>query len=631
MTNRACSAGARGSRRSLRSALWSVLLSCAASAFAATGDGGLADPNITFVGRWDKSSSTQYTSHWDGAYLTTRFTGRNVTVELASPMTFKAVIDGTISTYWTWGNTTVRLDTSALTNDGPHRLQIVADYDDREIPFNKLVLDPGATTLPVEPRPWVEFVGDSITAGQGAEHGALGDYASRTGEALGAHHTQIAWAGITLTDGVHYSNNNWPGMESMYFRAWAVNRCSNPDCTPDAANPVPNPAWDFSQYSPKIIVVNLGTNDWNLNEPGSTFQGEYTGFLQNIRAKHPNAEIFVLRTFNGYLVQETQNAVAARINAGDTKLHYVDTTGWLIPSPSPDFADTFHPNDTGYQKVRDRLVPILLPYLGGVTTVNDTQFNYDSTANWPSGWQSGAWQNDNHWSNLTNASYEVPFNGTQVHLYGARAPWHGIAAVSVDGGPETSVDTYGATRTDGAWLWSSPVLALGTHTLKVRVTGLKNPSASGTYVAADRVDIVNRDVNLLSNAGFENGLSGWSVVSSGASQSSVSTASPRSGTSSLVHWSGVPYWVATYQTVGGLSNGLYTVKAWMRGSAGHQLYIKNYGGDTKFATLAGSSAHTEVVISDVNVTNGSAEIGFWTNDTAGKGWLYVDDVTFYKQ
>jgi hypothetical protein len=150
------------------------------------------------------------------------------------------VIDGTISTYWAWG-TTIALDTSSLTNDGPHTLQIAADYDDREVPFQGLVLDAGATTLPLDPRPVIEFIGDSITAGQGSSHWALTDYAWLTGEKLGAHHTQIAWAGITLSDGYHYSNNNWPGMESMYFRAWAVNRCYNVTCTPDAAHPTPNP------------------------------------------------------------------------------------------------------------------------------------------------------------------------------------------------------------------------------------------------------------------------------------------------------------------------------------------------------------------------------------------------------
>jgi lysophospholipase L1-like esterase len=632
MTHGSRPVGTRVPRLVRKLGLCGLWMACAAPASAAPGDGGLADPNISFVGRWDTSSSTHVTSHWGGSYLSTRFTGRKIAVELNTSSPFKAVINGKISPYWPGQNQTViELDASTLTHDGPHTLQLVADHESREIPFKRLLLGAGATTLPQDARPLVEFVGDSITAGQGAQNWALGDYAWLTGEALGVHHTQIAWSGITLSDGYHYGTHI-PGMESMYFRSWAANRCSNVGCVPDASNPVPNPPWDFSKYSPKVVVVNLGTNDWGLNVPKAEFQNDYTSFLQNVRARHPAAEIVVLRTFNGYNVPETEAAVAARRNAGDNKLHYVDTQGWLRPHPSPDFADGYHPNDTGYGNVRNRLVPVLLPLLGGVTSVNDTQFRYDSAANWPAGWQQGAWQNDNHWSGVANASYEVPFNGTQAHLYGGRAPWHGVAAVSVDGGPEVQVDTYGETRSDGAWLWSSPVLSPGPHTLKVRVTGLKNAKASGSYITADRVDVVNRNPNLLGNAGFESGLGGWTAVSAGASQATVNTTTPRNGAFHLVHASASPYWAATFQTVTGLANGTYTARAWVRGSAGsHEFYVKHHGGSNLTTRFNGASGYTELVIRDIPVTSGRAEVGFWTSDATGGGWLHVDDVNFHRQ
>jgi hypothetical protein len=44
-----------------------------------------------------------------------------------------------------------------------------------------------------------------------------------------------------------------------------------------------------------------------------------------------------------------------------------------------------------------------------------------------------------------------------------------------------------------------------------------------------------------------------------------------------------------------------------------------------------SDVYTQLTISNINVTNGSAEIGFWTSDSVGTGWLHVDDTTFYKQ
>lgn len=62
-------------------------------------------------------------------------------------------------------------------------------------------------------------------------------------------------------------------------------------------------------------------------------------------------------------------------------------------------------------------------------------------------------------------------------------------AVSVDGGEEVMVDTYSAAR-DSKTLYTSPMLELGEHTLKVRVTGQKNPAAKNSYVDFHDVEIV---------------------------------------------------------------------------------------------------------------------------------------------
>jgi len=103
--------------------------------------------------------------------------------------------------------------------------------------------------------------------------------------------------------------------------------------------------------------------------------------------------------------------------------------------------------------------------------------------------QAGAFLNDNHWSGAANDYYQVRFSGARIDVYAAVAPNHGNAAFSIDGGPEVLVDFYASTRTDKALVWSSPSLAGGIHLLKVRVTGLKNASSSGTSIPADRVDI----------------------------------------------------------------------------------------------------------------------------------------------
>jgi hypothetical protein len=61
---------------------------------------------------------------------------------------------------------------------------------------------------------------------------------------------------------------------------------------------------------------------------------------------------------------QTQAAVAARNAAGDSKVHYVDTTGWLGSYPGSDWDDGVHPSVAGHIKAAGQLQPILAPYLG---------------------------------------------------------------------------------------------------------------------------------------------------------------------------------------------------------------------------------------------------------------------------
>jgi hypothetical protein len=97
---------------------------------------------------------------------------------------------------------------------------------------------------------------------------------------------------------------------------------------------------------------------------------------------------------------------------------------------------------------------------------------------------------DDHYSKGTNEYYLVRFSGTRVNVITAKGPSHGIAAYSIDGGPETTVDHYNATRQNQVLVYTSPVLTDGAHTLKMRITGTKNASATDFYVLADRVDVV---------------------------------------------------------------------------------------------------------------------------------------------
>jgi O-glycosyl hydrolase len=120
------------------------------------------------------------------------------------------------------------------------------------------------------------------------------------------------------------------------------------------------------------------------------------------------------------------------------------------------------------------------------------QFNYSGSWQYTSK-QRGAYLGDNHWSGNPNDRYTISFTGTQIQLYTSTGPDHGIAAMSIDGGPENEVDLYSATRVDQIPVYASPTLPNGKHTLTVRVTGRRSSAAMAAYIPADRADVINSE------------------------------------------------------------------------------------------------------------------------------------------
>jgi len=134
----------------------------------------------------------------------------------------------------------------------------------------------------------------------------------------------------------------------------------------------------------------------------------------------------------------------------------------------------------------------------GATTsvINDTdvgtgtnQVQYAGTWNSGSGCGNQCFWGNDHWTGIANASATIRFTGTKVALLSVVDKGNGIAAISIDGGPEQRVDYYSSIRVGEQLTYISPTLAAGPHTLKVRVTGEKNPASTSTQVSLDRIEV----------------------------------------------------------------------------------------------------------------------------------------------
>jgi len=93
------------------------------------------------------------------------------------------------------------------------------------------------------------------------------------------------------------------------------------------------------------------------------------------------------------------------------------------------------------------------------------------------------------WSRVPGEFVTFAFTGSQIKLYGVVHSQHGIAGISLDDGSETEVDTYGPLKPN-VLVYTSPVVCVGLHQLKVRVTGKKNAASTDAFISIDRAQVV---------------------------------------------------------------------------------------------------------------------------------------------
>ncbi|NUT19958.1 MAG: carbohydrate-binding protein [Hamadaea sp.] len=307
------------------------------------GNGSPTDTNIQYYGRWNRSDPAYFSMGWAGGYLDARFTGSSIGVRQRNMIDLYYSIDQA-PLQWrrgVSGNVSLAIGLSGSS----HTIRIgyrekAGSYTGDPV-FGGLILASGAQTAAIgRPVNFVEFIGDSITVGQPNADRPFTAYPWLTAEGLGAGHSQVAQGGACLVSQDCFGMMDWFRRSS----AW-----------------VSYDDWNFATYQATAVVINLGTNDVGHSVTSTQFQQGYVVMLERVRQAYPNAEIFATGVFRARYVTETRNAVAARNAAGDGKVHFVDTTGWI--DPATDTSDNVHPTEAGHVKIAQRLRPILDQYI----------------------------------------------------------------------------------------------------------------------------------------------------------------------------------------------------------------------------------------------------------------------------
>ena len=294
------------------------------------GDAGPTTLSPRWVGRFEPTLTGKRCA-WSGSFVEARFTGTKITLRLkdSGSNRFEVTLDGKQSRL----TPTANVDTYVLGDGlapGEHVVRVFKDTEASvgETEFLGLELGAGGQFLPIAvPSRRIEVIGDSISCG----YGDLGigpncnfsvdtesfreAYASDLGRKYDADVIGTAWSGIGVYR--NYGGGMTNTMPVLYPRTLPASKTS---------------AWSFPSWTPDLVLLNLGTNDFtNSSPPQAPFEAAYTAFVTTIRKNYPNA--FILAITGGPMLLGTastnertwvKNVLQKLTAAGDKKLDVVE-------------------------------------------------------------------------------------------------------------------------------------------------------------------------------------------------------------------------------------------------------------------------------------------------------------------
>jgi lysophospholipase L1-like esterase len=325
--------------------------------------------NALFIGRFNTGDPAGPRSAWSATTIKANFTGTGISASLSSTGDnwYQVVIDGVVRTpvhlpAGTNGSVTLA---SGLAS-GSHTLELVRRTETwvGDVQFKGFTVTGGQLSAPPAPSSRrIEFIGDSITAGYGNEganqfqtfttrnENAYLAYGPVTARALGADQFTIAWSGKGVIR--NYGGDTTDVLPSIYLRILPYDTTT---------------LWTPGQWSPHVVVINLGTNDFSIGAPDRTaFTAAYSSFVNRIRSQYPNAHIYcalgpMLSGNNLTGARDYITTVVTQFNAaGDARVRFIE---FPMQDGSLGYGEDWHPSVAQHAAMANLLVNRIKTDLG---------------------------------------------------------------------------------------------------------------------------------------------------------------------------------------------------------------------------------------------------------------------------
>lgn len=324
-------------------------------------------PGILYNGRFSTSDPAGPICAWSGSNVELNFSGTEVsaTIKSSGENWFQAIIDGVAQTPFSVNYTTSTVKLASGLSNGNHHLVLWKRTEASQGEAQFLGFNFGSGKLLDAPAPKdrkIEFIGDSITCAYGNEglrkednftpknENSYLSYAAITARNLNASANLIAWSGIGACQ--NYGGSGGPLIGERYLYTL----------------PYSNVMWDFKNYVPQVVVVNIGTNDYSTSIPDSSkFITGYKNLITKVRSNYPNAHIFctigpmLWGTGLDTCRNNINQVVNSFISTGDSKVYFLE---FPQQDAANGYGEDWHPSIKTHQLMADQLTQAIKSKLG---------------------------------------------------------------------------------------------------------------------------------------------------------------------------------------------------------------------------------------------------------------------------
>jgi len=333
---------------------------------------------IRYVGRFDFSSPKEARYDWSGVYIQFSFKGTECALKMndTGHNYYNVFIDDQPSkTIDVKSDTTIVIAKGIGTNI--HKVQIYKRTEGNQGSgtFKGIMISENGEMLPWKDIPTrkIEFIGNSITCGYGTEGLSKSErwkpstennylsYAPIMARAFNADYHITAHSGEGVVRNYGYKEKVSPtGTMAVRF-----NRVFDEK---------EQPIWNFKQWKPDVVVINLGTNDFSTKPypDKAVFKAGYEKLINEVINQYGDLPVFCVV---GPMIDEpcysyVKEMVEDFRSVNQKKnVYFVGIPAYLMNSEKDLGSDT-HPNYSGAKKMAAHVLPVIASVLG---------WNYEGT------------------------------------------------------------------------------------------------------------------------------------------------------------------------------------------------------------------------------------------------------------